>query len=634
MLIDDNGIEITSAKTFYAGMGVFEFKPETGEKIRLKCKNVNGLEKTYELPQPESRTYSLNVDLNNTDIRIKINPLIKATDIHYYLLAHCRGEILYFSEWDKKKESVLFTEEEFPAGIIQFVLFDEQLNPLSERLVFNKNYEEAKVEFHTDKAVYEKREKVRSTLKDIFPSSLEKTEGEAERVGEGLSHFSISVTDDKDIAVDSSTTILSSLLLSSELKGYIENPAWYLQDNNISATALDLLMMIHGWRRYNIPEIIKGTLKFPQIPFQTSQTISGKVKSMTFSGSANDSEVSILMKDGDYGITSTDKDGVFRFYDFEYPDSTSYFIQALNRKGSNSVELVLDGELFPKLIHATQSLSVENPTIMAVKKIEPEINTFIAKAAQRSKYDEDLWVIHLGEVEVTARRIEKKEEQRNHYWANAGSEITIRKEDIERIKPRLVSDLLRNIPGVRVFPDGTVNIGQSMSFSSSTLPLVIIDGFPVTWDEELKVESGGAFSPLERVSVHEVESIDIFKQHNAALFGARGANGVISITTKRGITNDRIENQEFNYTVYTPLGYQKPVEFYSPKYETLESKHLSIPDYRTTIFWKPDVVISADEEETTFDFYTSDFPTTYSVVIEGLTSDGRIVRQVEKIQVK
>jgi hypothetical protein len=74
--------------------------------------------------------------------------------------------------------------------------------------------------------------------------------------------------------------------------------------------------------------------------------------------------------------------------------------------------------------------------------------------------------------------------------------------------------------------------------------------------------------------------------------------------------------------------------FYAPQYETLETKQSPIPDLRTTIFWKPDVVISDEQEEAVFEFYTSDFPTSYSVVIEGLTADGKIVRQVEKIQVK
>jgi len=110
----------------------------------------------------------------------------------------------------------------------------------------------------------------------------------------------------------------------------------------------------------------------------------------------------------------------------------------------------------------------------------------------------------------------------------------------------------------------------------------------------------------------------------------RGANGAISITTRRGSSES--ESERFNYVVYTPLGYQQPVEFYAPRYETLEAKQLNVPDYRTTIFWKPDIVVSG-EEEASFDFYASDFPTTYSVVIEGLTTDGRIIRQVEKIQI-
>jgi TonB-dependent SusC/RagA subfamily outer membrane receptor len=145
---------------------------------------------------------------------------------------------------------------------------------------------------------------------------------------------------------------------------------------------------------------------------------------------------------------------------------------------------------------------------------------------------------------------------------------------------------------------------------------------------------------LENVSVHDVASIDVFKNaSSAAIFGMRGGNGVISITTKRGM--DMINEIESvygkgaaaNYTVYTPLGYQKPIEFYSPKYETLEAKKSFVPDYRTTIFWKPDIIIS-DTGEASFEFYASDFPTTYSVVIEGLTNNGKTVRRVEKIKVE
>ena len=136
------------------------------------------------------------------------------------------------------------------------MLFDQEMNPLSERLIFNKNADQAEVVFRTDKSDYEKREKVISEiyLKDDednpFSGSL-----------------SVAVTDDKDMEVDSSNTILSSLLLSSELRGYIESPAYYLQENTKSAYALDLLMMTHGWRRYHIPDVVTGNYDYPSQTF-------------------------------------------------------------------------------------------------------------------------------------------------------------------------------------------------------------------------------------------------------------------------------------------------------------------------------------------------------------------------------
>ena len=620
MLIDENGAAIASVKTFHAGMGVFEYIPEAGKRIFLKCSNANGLEKQFALPQPNPQACALSAYSSDNTLLIEVNRSVHAPDIPCFLLVHCRGAVLYFSEWDTEKECILFDEDEFPAGIIHFILFDKEMNPLSERLVFSKNYDEAKIEFHTDKEIYARREKVETTL-SLSPSPVG-------RDGEGWSHFSIAVTDDKDISVDKTTTILSSLLLSSELRGYIENPAWYLQDNTESAIALDYLMLTHGWRRYNIPEVVKGTPRQPQIPYQTSQEISGSVKSLTRSRLAPNSEISILTKEGDFGLTSTDEKGAFKFSDFEYPDSTSFFVQALNSRGSNSVELVLDDESFPAPIHATQSPHLTPALSKGEGELEP--NAFITKAEQRSRYDEDMWVIHLGEVEVTAQRIEKKEEPRLHYWANANSDETIRIEETQRSAVRTVTDLLRMTAGagVSVSANGTVNIRGAGSLMLAYPPLVLIDGIPVEWPDSM---SSVYDSPLESVTVHDIESIDVFKGANP--FGVRGAGGAISITTRRGGSDNIRESQDFNYTVYTPLGYQKPVEFYAPNYETLEAKHLTIPDFRTTIFWKPDIVIT-DSGEARFEFYTSDFPTTYSVVIEGLTADGQIVRQVEQIRIE
>jgi hypothetical protein len=530
--------------------------------------------------------------------------------------------VLYFSEWDKKKETLAFAEEQFPAGVIQLVLFDRQMNPLSERLVFSKNFDETTIDFQTNKTVYEKREGVVATL-SLTDSAGNLLDG----------HLSVAITDDKDISIDESTTIRSSLLLSSELKGYIENPAYYLQNNNESAIALDYLMMTHGWRRYDIPEVVKGNPSYPQIPYQTSQEISGLIKSLILSRPVANSEISVMTKDRFLGSTTTDKNGRFLLQGFEYPDSTQFFVQALSSKGSDRIELVVDEEQFPQPIQALKSPIIniaKNTSIVETNNyLSSNTNAFIAKAEQRARYDETMWVIHLSDVEVTAPKIDRKEELRLRFPLNESSDIKLRRDVFEQVTRSSVSDYLAAaVPGLRVILEGmgysSIYFTSAGAFNpAATSPLFIIDG--ITWT--------GGDNPLDQFSVSDIESIDVFNGPSAAMFGVRGNFGVISVTTRRGLNSTVSNRNEFNYTVHTPSGYQKPVEFYSPRYETLEAKHLTIPDYRTTIFWKPDILIS-DTGEASFDFYTSDFPTTYSVVIEGITTDGRFVRQVEKIQVE
>ena len=114
---------------------------------------------------------------------------------------------------------------------------------------------------------------------------------------------------------------------------------------------------------------------------------------------------------------------------------------------------------------------------------------------------------------------------------------------------------------------------------------------------------------------------------------ANGGGGAISITTRIGTGSNRLNDLRRNIASLNPIGYQQPVEFYAPRYDTPESRHIGNPDFRTTIFWKPDVLVS-DDGEAVFEFYTSDFPTTYSVVMEGLSQDGKIIRKVETIEVK
>jgi len=598
-IVDENERTIVEVNTVYAGMGLFSIETEAGKTYFLVCKNQSGQEKRFKLPGAQ-KTYTLEVGQRNNRFLVGIKKSPELPEQPLYLLVHCRGLILYYNLWNHQNSFIPLNCDQLPSGIIQITLFDGAMNPLSERLIYNKNDDQAQLIFASDKPSYQKREYVNA---EIYMTDSD---------GNPLSgHLSVAITDDSDVAVDMLHTIQSSLLLSSELKGTIESPGYYLQENVQAAYALDLLMMTNGWRRYDISEAIKGNYMRPEIKFEVIKEISGLAKKIFLGGSVENSEILVYSSEGDYSIVETDATGSFRF-GVHYPDSVTFFIQALNRKGRRHVELMLNREQFPALKYAPKSVLESSFGFDKSNQTAADMSDFIKKAEQRAQYDDDMRLIQLPEIVVSAKRVEKKDEARLSMWMNSGSDATIYREDIEKRNPHKVIDVLRMFPGVQITTDGSISIRGGDD------PVILINGMFYE-------------GTLDDLNIQEVETVDLFKGPSAAIFGTRGANGVISITTRRGTFIP--EGNDINYTTYAPIGFQKPVEFYSPKYDTPAAKNLGLPDFRSTIFWKPNVLVSADGSAS-FDFYTSDFPATYSVVIEGLSKDGRIIRQVETIEVK
>jgi uncharacterized protein YfaS (alpha-2-macroglobulin family) len=115
----------------------------------------------------------------------------------------------------------------------------------------------------------------------------------------------------------------------------------------------------------------------------------------------------------------------------------------------------------------------------------------------------------------------------------------------------------------------------------------------------------------------------------APQYGSRGSNGVIAIYTKQGAF---FKESEPDYLSFKVPGYHKPAAFYSPDYSVADDNFKN-PDFRTTIFWKPDLKVDT-KGEATVNFYTADLATKYRIVVEGVTSKGTPVRSVTYITVE
>ncbi len=583
------------------------------------------------MPKAINNGFSLFVNLRNGKLHIALTCNSSYNqDQPISILLHSRGNVIYFDEWDKSRNALSFLEEQLPPGIIQIVLFDDKMNPISERLVFCKNEQLVKTTIATDKERYKMREKVSAMIKivDINELPIE-------------ANLSVAVTDERDVTLDESYSILSTFLLSSELKGHIESPGFYFtEDTEEARYALDCLMMTQGWRRYDLSHIAQGMIEEPSIKPEKGMEINGQVRHQITNRPIPNSEVSLLATE-DLLQTTTNDRGLFKFEEIEFYDEMPFIIQSLNTRGRENVILQMNNILFPN----PQTLpSNPNPYYFFSDRISNDSidESFLLKAKERYKYDEDLRMIHLQDIEIVASRItsSKKSEKLSVYSGSAAYSVT--SQIIEEANPVDIFDILKKIPGLTVIGSDVKIQGRNGSPAVYVDDLLVIQGVPES--ESLgssgseSSESSNSSSNLEfeevltMVNINSIERIDIFKGAEAAIFGTMGGSGVISIVSKRGDSLKSSTQSALNRLHITPFGYQQPIEFYSPVYDTEEKRFEVTPDLRTTIYWKPDLIISKSGEAL-FDFYTADYTTNYTILIEGVTSRGDIVRTVKRIKV-
>lgn len=626
-ILDSLGNVYLQFQTMHDGMGLFSLLPEKDKAYIAECKNEKGFVKRFPLPVAQKQMYSFKIEPSDSGIHVSV---IHSQEIKerkpLYVVMHTRGMVHYASEWRFGDARVFFNTTKFPSGIMQLLLLDSLMNPLSERLVFCRNDDQAQTSVETDKNRYAARQEVISgvSVKDKNGKPLEGS-------------FSISVTDDNDIQPDSATNIFSSLLLTSDLKGTVINPAWYFEKTDKKRTdALDLIMMTNGWRRYKISEVIKANYTTPQDNQREPMEISGTVKTLVLGKPVPACIVSVMSwKAGFYFDLKTDANGHFEFKGFEYPDSSNFIIQALNKNRKiDGVELFLDPVVFPD----NDILPSSSGATSSLKEDEKsELSRYIVKADKKYTIENGIRTIYLDEIVVKDNAPVKREYGDSFYlsYANISPSDIITNKRVDFAQYQNVADLIRYyLP--------SVTIQEETSDEGFTRPVVYIDrmrynltGATTGKGYEAAIIVDDVIFPdydLSMLNTSGIESIAVLKGTKAAILGSDAMGGAIIITTKKGFDAEK-KTLRYNIKTVRPLGFQTPVEFYSPRYDNPEAKNNSQPDLRTTIYWNPNIKLSA-EGEAMLDFYTADASSTYTITIEGITSGGEIIQKSASIKRK
>ncbi len=375
--------------------------------------------------------------------------------------------------------------------------------------------------------------------------------------------------------LDGQLNILSHLLYDMDVADCPEQPASVLF-NNESEQLLDSC----SWNRYRMADVIKGECKKGKISIEKSTVIRGRVETLIGHKPIKEGVVNLISPDkGFYAVTKTDAQGRFSFEGIDFPEGTQYVLNAFTKAGKSWVKMLLDEEEFP-------SYTGQLPPFEWIGNDTTRIDATLALPKGG---------IQMEEVNVFSHQ-PTYSSRSDAYARTADFSFGLR--DIESIGATCLHELLRRVPSVRV-ELGKCYVRGGTAVDGKRPAAIAIDGIFLNDDYD-----------LDNVQMSDVERVDVFKGGSTVIWGAIGGMGVISITTKKGdfkaasvpLTNTK---------TFTTLGYQIP-QSYTPNAHT----PVWLPSLRGSSFR---LLLPLE--------YRSD----YRIVIEGVTSEGRIIHYMEEL---
>lgn len=607
-IMDAKGKKLTSFSSVHDGMGYFTLQPSVNQKYKAVWKDKKGLPHETPLPAAKLQGMVLSTQLSDNQLKytLKRPDTVDAVYTSFYVVAQMHQRLVYSAKINLTRKTSItapIETDSLPNGVLQLTIFNGADLPVAERVVFisHNNYS-----FITDLHSGEKNlgRRGRNTLQiDVGD--------------ETLSNLSISVTDaGLNPITKNEESIYSQLLMSSDLKGHVYNPAYYFSSDADSVKQhLDLVMMTNGWRRFKWNDVLAGNWPVIKNIPENYLSINGKILGLSRSLLYQKELTGILKtKNGSTNIFSMPvsatgdflQDGLYFF------DTAKVYYQLNNDKDktlttsasfsfkSNVVNippLSLTGlaELYSPE-KTDSAVIVKSTTMASLQRTQSEFNKTRT----------------LETVQLKSRTKSLKEKMDEEYTSgffSGGDGYTFTTEDdpFAKSAQSVLQYLQGKVAGLQISTTGDGGATWRGSATSFFLNEVTA-----------QVQS------LQSINMNDVAMIKVFRP---PFFGAMGggAGGAIAVYTKKGASNNsNVKGLPFA----TINGYSVVKEFYSPDYE--KNPEADVKDYRTTLYWNPNLYFDKTTRRVTIPFFNSDNCKKIRVTIEGINEAGLMTRE-EKI---
>jgi len=596
-IINEHGDTLQHFRPLKYGLGNFVFTPDITQRYKVVIRSARDVVSTYSLPEISHEGYVMQVKDSTAD-KIKIAVDIRLASVQnptIYLLAHTRNipGITKVGYLHNNKATFVIDKNELKDGLSHLTIFNDKLQPVCERLYFRRATRRSQLDVRPDQSLYSTRRKV--TLNFYAHTNDQPL----------TTDLSVSV-----FKVDSTATleqpgINDYLSFTSELRGNIEGLPYYLADGDDAnrSQAIENLLLTHGWSKFSWEHILNKPATYAFVPEVGGHIIYGQITD-AISGLPTKQIVTYLStpsKTIDLYLSRSNQDGQIQFEMKNFVGSKELILQTNTTQDSSYV------------------IKLQNPFLE--KYSETIIPAF--DLAENSRKEIEQRSIHM-QVQNTFYR-----EKINRFTTPAVDSIPFYGKADERYRlddytrfPTMEEVMREYVPGVLVrktkgkFHFKTLDQLNKSIFSDN--PLVLVDGLPV-----FNIDKIMAFDP------RKVKKLDVLTRKY--YLGALSFDGIVSYTTYGGDLATFQPDPKSLIVNYE--GLQPYREFFSPRYESQQARETKLPDVRTLLFWSP--VASTDSTgKGHVEFYTSDVPGKYAVVVQGITRTGEPVSSSSLVEVK
>ncbi len=590
-VLDEKNDTVARFQPLKFGLGNFGFVPLFTHRYKAVIKDKNGNTSAYPFPAVDNEGYVIHVqDSGANQVLVHVScqftnyPLGRGSRKPFvFFLAHTRQVIaeakLHFLE---QGEALFFLDKnKLGEGISHFTIFTAEMVPVCERLYFKQPFNKFDIEVQPDKTQCAQRKKIDLTLfarnQDGKPEELD---------------LSVSVYKTDSLQNNNASNIVNYLWLTSELRGAIESPGYYLTEGSTKPEAVDNLMLTHGWSRFRWDDILKNkTNSFEFIPEFQGHIIHGRVVELN-SGMPVKRITTYLATPGKnirLSVSRSDDQGKVQYEMQDFVGSRRIIAQTNDQLDSTyRIEVTNPfSEAFSISPPGEFDLSEKHKAAITSRSFQMQI--------QNAFYDENPNHIAVPKIDSIAF-YGKPDEQ---YWLD----------DFTRF-PTMEEVMREYVPGVLVrkrrgkFHFMTLDRTNKTVFRND--PMVLLDGVPV-FDIDKIME----------LDPRKVKKLDVLTQQY--FLGPVSFDGLVSYTTYKGDLSDFQPNARALDLKYEGLQWKR--EFFVPRYESQDGQKSRIPDLRNLLYWSPNAKTNSQGKRQ-IDFYSSDVPGHYTVVVQGITSKG------------